>query len=378
MAELLVAQLHGKLLRRVCHEVHYQGLGVAARILCRQGKLPSALAKKLQVPDNAFAVLRHITLPSSEALYETVDTALCRTASITKDGARPPQQLPQPQCQHHSPHHLQCQRHSQQPPWQLPQPQCSTRSRPTAPAAGTGAVARAAKWPPRASGMPRYRGASSTSPSETLRTPCRGDAHATAIRFSATPTAHASAAVAAATVASAACAAAAVAATAGAGAAASAGPPTAGAAGAAATGSSHSSSYSSSHWLCSRELLRAATAADTGCAGRSLGRSVARGVDRCHIFRGEAMQHSCEQQFQAWTKQRQQQQSPAQRQQQQPPAQRQQQQAAAAARHPQLEQMRTKQQQQQQQQHQAIPCTAMAATSRHDAATAGATTRMMQ
>ena len=62
MAELLVAELHRRLLRRVSSKRHYQGLGVAARDLLRSNVLPGKVTKRLQLFDTAFSVCRHITL----------------------------------------------------------------------------------------------------------------------------------------------------------------------------------------------------------------------------------------------------------------------------------------------------------------------------
>ena len=73
MAEILVAELHGRLLRRVSSKRHYQCLGVAARDLRRSNVLLGKVGKRLQLLDTASSVCRHITMAYAKSLYDEVD-----------------------------------------------------------------------------------------------------------------------------------------------------------------------------------------------------------------------------------------------------------------------------------------------------------------
>jgi hypothetical protein len=82
MAESIIAELHGRLLRGIAAEtaVHFQGLRAAAGHLRRAGVLDSKLAKKLAAVDCAFAISRHITAVSSEQCVDEVLAAIrCST-----------------------------------------------------------------------------------------------------------------------------------------------------------------------------------------------------------------------------------------------------------------------------------------------------------
>jgi hypothetical protein len=78
MAESIIAELHGRLLRGIATEtsVHYQGLRAAASHLRRSGLLSSKLAKKLAAVDCAFAISRHITAVSAEQCVHEVISAI--------------------------------------------------------------------------------------------------------------------------------------------------------------------------------------------------------------------------------------------------------------------------------------------------------------
>jgi hypothetical protein len=78
MAESIIAELHGRLLRGIAGEtaVHYQGLRAAASHLRRTGLLDSRLAKKLAAVDVAFAISRHITVVSAEQVVAEVLSAI--------------------------------------------------------------------------------------------------------------------------------------------------------------------------------------------------------------------------------------------------------------------------------------------------------------
>ena len=73
MADLLVVELHGRLLSRVSSKRHCQGLGVAARDLLRSNVLLGKVAKRRQFLDTAYSVCRHTTLAYAISLYDEVD-----------------------------------------------------------------------------------------------------------------------------------------------------------------------------------------------------------------------------------------------------------------------------------------------------------------
>ena len=90
----LVCDLHGLLLRLIAVEtgMHFSGLRSAAAHCRRQRLLPNTVAKKLARIDDAFAVVRHITVVSAEQFVEDVQRTL-------RNGSRP--DVPR----HHDPPH---------------------------------------------------------------------------------------------------------------------------------------------------------------------------------------------------------------------------------------------------------------------------------
>jgi hypothetical protein len=87
MAESIIAELHGRLLRGIAAEtaVHFQGLRAAAGHLRRAGVLDSRLAKKLAAVDCAYAISRHITAVSAEQCVDEVLAAIrCSTKEMDK------------------------------------------------------------------------------------------------------------------------------------------------------------------------------------------------------------------------------------------------------------------------------------------------------
>jgi len=86
----LIAECHGEALRMLCDhaKVHYSGLTVAARIVNRSGAIDARLRRKLEVLDNAYAVVRHITQVSCSTLLEEVSTRLEEDARESEDRAQ--------------------------------------------------------------------------------------------------------------------------------------------------------------------------------------------------------------------------------------------------------------------------------------------------
>jgi hypothetical protein len=87
MAESIIAELHGRLLRGIAAEttVHYQGLRAAASHLRRTGLLDSRLAKKLAAIDGAFAISRHITVVSAEQCVSEVLSAIAFEVKVAAE-----------------------------------------------------------------------------------------------------------------------------------------------------------------------------------------------------------------------------------------------------------------------------------------------------
>jgi hypothetical protein len=87
MAESIIAELHGRLLRGIAAEtaVHFQGLRAAAGHLRRAGALDSRLAKKLAAVDCAYAISRHITAVSAEQCVDEVLAAIRRSTKEKAD-----------------------------------------------------------------------------------------------------------------------------------------------------------------------------------------------------------------------------------------------------------------------------------------------------
>ena len=82
MAELLVYELHGALLRLTsqCAGYHFQGLSSAARHLKSHRRIDARLAKKLIRIDDAFNVVRHITSVSLTSFVDELTKVLDRQA----------------------------------------------------------------------------------------------------------------------------------------------------------------------------------------------------------------------------------------------------------------------------------------------------------
>ena len=83
-----MAELAGRLLRRVSTKRHYQGLGIAARDLLRAKVLPGKVAKRLQLLDTAYSVCRHITMACADALYEEVNACCLEHERTSYDGPK--------------------------------------------------------------------------------------------------------------------------------------------------------------------------------------------------------------------------------------------------------------------------------------------------
>ena len=76
MAEHLVLLLHGAALRELSMDQHFQGVGQAARLLRKQGKISNRLSKKLLLLDSSAALVRHITTASSDKLLHDLRAEL--------------------------------------------------------------------------------------------------------------------------------------------------------------------------------------------------------------------------------------------------------------------------------------------------------------
>ena len=83
MAELLVYELHGALLRLTsqCAGYHFQGLSSAARHLKSHRRIDARLAKKLIRIDDAFNVVRHITSVSLTSFVDELTHVLDKKAT---------------------------------------------------------------------------------------------------------------------------------------------------------------------------------------------------------------------------------------------------------------------------------------------------------
>ena len=92
MAEFIIAELHGRLLRSIAEatSMHFQGLRVAAAHLRRQGLLDSRLAKKLAAVDSAYAVSRHITTVSADLCVLEVMGAIMKVKADEENASKGP------------------------------------------------------------------------------------------------------------------------------------------------------------------------------------------------------------------------------------------------------------------------------------------------
>ena len=86
-SEMLILELHGRLLRTVAIEVgqHFQGLAQAARVLKRTGRISSATANKLLKLDNAYNLVRHITAISVSRFEADLFSELRTSPKATRD-----------------------------------------------------------------------------------------------------------------------------------------------------------------------------------------------------------------------------------------------------------------------------------------------------
>ena len=84
-SELLILQLHGRLLRIFAVEAgqHFQGLAQAARFLKRSGRISAATANKLLKLDSAFNLVRHITAISVGRFEAHLVSELLQTSPVT-------------------------------------------------------------------------------------------------------------------------------------------------------------------------------------------------------------------------------------------------------------------------------------------------------
>ena len=81
-SELLILELHGRLLRTFAVEVgqHFQGLAQSARFLKRSGRISAATANKLLKLDSAFNLVRHITAISVSRFEADLVSELLNTS----------------------------------------------------------------------------------------------------------------------------------------------------------------------------------------------------------------------------------------------------------------------------------------------------------
>ena len=77
-APALVGALHGQCLRILSDHfgMHFNGLGVAARVAAKQGLIPPSMRKKLEHVDFTFAIERHIAEASVRDLVSLLQTLL--------------------------------------------------------------------------------------------------------------------------------------------------------------------------------------------------------------------------------------------------------------------------------------------------------------
>ena len=77
-AEGLLMGLHGSALRMLsdASEIHFQGLGMAARMARKQGKISARMCKKLVDVATAYNLVRHVTRMSCKELLSDVASEL--------------------------------------------------------------------------------------------------------------------------------------------------------------------------------------------------------------------------------------------------------------------------------------------------------------
>ncbi len=88
MADLLVYELHGRLLRVLALQLceHVQGLQQAARLAQSRRRIDNRLFKKLVVVDNAFSLQRHITELSAHGMVQELSQCLAVSGDHAGEG----------------------------------------------------------------------------------------------------------------------------------------------------------------------------------------------------------------------------------------------------------------------------------------------------
>lgn len=77
-AASIIFQLHGKCLRLLCDDLHshFDGISSAARAAHRQNRITSSLKRKIIELDVAYHITRHVSSPSAEKFYATLQAEL--------------------------------------------------------------------------------------------------------------------------------------------------------------------------------------------------------------------------------------------------------------------------------------------------------------
>jgi len=78
----LLAVAHGRALRMLCLllKSHYSGLAAAARAARQRGEISNAMAKRLVTLDNAYAFVRHVSVPMVEDFIAKLDSEIRQVA----------------------------------------------------------------------------------------------------------------------------------------------------------------------------------------------------------------------------------------------------------------------------------------------------------
>ena len=87
-AEGLLMGLHGSALRMLsdASEMHFQGLGMAARMARKQGKISTRMCRKLLDVATAYNLVRHVTRMSCKEMLSDIASELREnTATTDKD-----------------------------------------------------------------------------------------------------------------------------------------------------------------------------------------------------------------------------------------------------------------------------------------------------
>ena len=87
-APAIILQLHGSILRLLCHRsgTSFDGVGSVARALRRSGHPNNAMKKKLEQLDIAAAWVRHANGPRAARLLSDVDKCLHLVRDAAKSG----------------------------------------------------------------------------------------------------------------------------------------------------------------------------------------------------------------------------------------------------------------------------------------------------